>query len=114
MPFSLGNMTAHLLKVFKEVNLMDLTSDLSIGQVVKSRAGRDKGRVFLVLEILDDKHVLVVDGDLRRLEKPKKKKVKHLTVYNTVLEELKQKLDSNIEINNAYIRRLLEPFNESV
>lgn len=114
MPFSLGNMTAHLLKVFKEVNLMDLTSDLSIGQVVKSRAGRDKGRVFLVLEILDDKHVLVVDGDLRRLEKPKKKKVKHLTVYNTVLEELEQKLDSNIEINNAYIRRLLEPFNESV
>ncbi len=74
MPFSLGNMTAHLLKVFKEVNLMDLTSDLSIGQVVKSRAGRDKGRVFLVLEILDDKHVLVVDGDLRRLEKPKKKR----------------------------------------
>lgn len=114
MPFSLGNMTAHLLKVFKEVNLMDLTSDLSIGQVVKSRAGRDKGRVFLVLEILDDKHVLVVDGDLRRLEKPKKKNVKHLMVYNTVLEELKQKLDSNIEINNAYIRRLLEPFNESV
>lgn len=93
---------------------MDLTSDLSIGQVVKSRAGRDKGRVFLVLEILDDKHVLVVDGDLRRLEKPKKKNVKHLMVYNTVLEELKQKLDSNIEINNAYIRRLLEPFNESV
>ncbi|GFN36909.1 KOW domain-containing RNA-binding protein [Tepidimicrobium xylanilyticum] len=92
---------------------MDSTSDITIGQVVKSRAGRDKGRVFLVLEILDDKHVLVVDGDLRKLDKPKKKKVKHLTVYNTVLTELKDKLDNNIKINNAYIRRLLEPFNKS-
>jgi LSU ribosomal protein L14E len=32
---------------------MDSTDDLSIGQVVKSRAGRDKGRIFVVLDIID-------------------------------------------------------------
>ena len=66
---------------------MDSTRDITVGQVVKSRAGRDAGNVFLVLEIVDDKHVLIVDGDKRPLEKPKKKKIKHLMVYNTVLPD---------------------------
>ncbi len=93
---------------------MDLTNDLEIGQVVRSKAGRDKGKVFLVLKILDDKHVLVVDGDMRRIENPKKKKVKHLVVYNTVLRDFQSRLESKLEVNNAYIRKLLEPFKESV
>lgn len=90
---------------------MDSSSDITIGQVVKSKAGRDKGRVFLVLKIIDDKHVLIVNGDLRKLDNPKQKKVKHLDVYNTVVPELKYKLDNKIKLNNAFIRKILEPFN---
>lgn len=93
---------------------MDLTNDIAIGQVVKSRAGRDEGNIFLVLKVLDDKHVLIVDGDVRKLDKPKKKKIKHLIVYNTVLPELKYRLDNNLELNDAYIRKLLEPFKSNV
>lgn len=92
---------------------MDSTSDITIGQVVKSKAGRDKGRIFLVVDILDKDHLYLVDGDLRKLDNPKKKKTKHLIVYNTVLPELKYKLDNQIKINNAFIRKLLEPFNKS-
>jgi ribosomal protein L14E/L6E/L27E len=92
---------------------MDSTSGVTVGQVVKSRAGRDKGRIFLVLDIIDDDHVTIVDGDLRKLDNPKKKKIKHLIVYNTVLPELKYKLDNKMKINNAHIRKLLEPLNES-
>ena len=92
---------------------MDSTSDITIGQVVKSKAGRDKGRIFLVLDIVDNDHLYLVDGDLRKLDNPKKKKVKHLIIYNTVLSELKYKLDNQIKINNAFIRKLLEPFNKS-
>lgn len=92
---------------------MDLSDDIAIGQVVKSRAGRDKGRVFLILDIIDHQNVLIVDGDLRKLDNPKQKKLKHLIIYNTVLPELKYKLENKIKINNAYIRKLLEPFNKS-
>ncbi len=92
---------------------MDSTKDIVIGQVVKSRAGRDKGNIFLVLEILDHEYVSIVDGDIRKLDNPKKKKTKHLTVYNTVLKELEYKQNNNLKINNAYIRKLLEPFNKS-
>ena len=92
---------------------MDLSESISIGQVVKSKAGRDKGRIFLVYKVIDNQNVLIVDGDLRKLDNPKKKKIKHLIIYNTILPELEVKLASKIKINNAYIRKLLEPFNKS-
>lgn len=91
---------------------MDSTSDIAIGQVVKSRAGRDKGNIFLVLDIIDDKHIYIVDGDIRKLDNPKKKKMSHVIVYNTVFPELKEKMENGTKINNAYIRKLLEPFNK--
>jgi ribosomal protein L14E/L6E/L27E len=93
---------------------LELTTDLKIGQIVKSKAGRDKGRVFLICQILDEKHVLLCDGDLRKIESPKKKKVKHLMIYNTVLTEFAEKLQSNKKLDDAYIRRLLEPYSDSV
>lgn len=90
---------------------MDSTDDITIGQVVKSRAGRDKGRMFLILDIIDEQNVLIVDGDLRKLDNPKKKKIKHLIIYKTLLTEVKFKLENKVKLNNAYIRKLLEPFN---
>ena len=91
---------------------MDSTSDIAVGQVVKSKAGRDKGRIFLVINIVDKDKVSIIDGDLRKLDSPKLKKIKHLDVYNTVVPELKYKLDNKIKVNNAFIRKILEPFNQ--
>lgn len=89
---------------------MDTTAGLQKGQVVKSKAGRDKSRVFVIVDIIDDSFVLIADGDLRKLSSPKKKKIKHLVIYNTVLEEFANMLKSNEKINDATVRKLLEPF----
>jgi len=48
------------------------------GSIVISKAGRDEGRTFLVIESLDEEYVLISDGDTRKMEKPKKKKRRHL------------------------------------
>jgi len=93
---------------------LELTTDLKIGQIVKSKAGRDKGRIFIVCQIIDEQHALVCDGDLRKLNSPKKKKVKHLVIYNTVLTEFTNMLQSNKNLEDAYIRKLLKPYNENV
>ena len=74
---------------------MDFTDRLTVGQVVKSRAGRDNGKIFLILEVIDEQYVHIVDGDLRKLNNPKKKKVKHLTIYNTVIIGFQEKLNDN-------------------
>ncbi len=89
---------------------MDLEKGIQVGQVVKSKSGRDKGRVFLVYEILNEDYVLIVDGDLRKVDKPKKKKIKHLSFYNKVLPEINYRKDNNFSVKNAYIRKLLEPY----
>ena len=93
---------------------MDSSEEIAIGQVVKSRAGRDKGRVFFIYDIIDSHNFMIVDGDIRKLNNPKQKKLKHLIVYNKVVSELEdKKIDSKVKINDAYIRKLLEPFSKS-
>jgi len=96
------------------VKTVETTSDVQVGQVVRSKAGRDKGTAFVVINVIDDKYISITDGDFRKLDNPKKKKIRHLIVYKTVLEELKDKLLNSEKINNAYIRRLLEPFNKEI
>lgn len=49
------------------------------GRVVIVTQGHDKGCWCAVLSVLDEQNVLLCDGRLRTLEKPKKKRVKHLT-----------------------------------
>ncbi len=93
---------------------MDFTDRLTVGQVVKSRAGRDNGKIFLILEVIDEQYVHIVDGDLRKLNNPKKKKVKHLTIYNTVIKDFQEKLNDTVGVNDAFVRRVLEPFKESI
>lgn len=93
---------------------MELTTDLKVGQIVKSKAGRDKGRIFIVCQVLDEQHVLVCDGDLRKLSSPKKKKMIHLAIYNTVLTEFADKLQSMENLDDAYVRKLLEPYKKNV
>lgn len=58
-----------------------------LGSVVLSLCGRDKGRMLVVVGIIDDSYVYVADGRLRRVESPKRKKIKHIKpVGNAVLD----------------------------
>jgi ribosomal protein L14E/L6E/L27E len=74
---------------------------------VISRAGRDTGKKFVVIRMIDNFFVEVSDGDLRRIEKPKKKKIKHLNSTNDRVESLEEKLKSGVRITNAEIRKAL-------
>jgi len=75
--------------------------------VVYSKAGRDAGRRFIVIGIIDSVYVFIADGDLRKVEKPKKKKLKHLNLTNTVIEHIAQKLKSGAKVGNSEIRKAL-------
>ena len=46
-------------------------------QIVRSRSGHDKDQLFLVLAV-DGSFVLLADGKRRRVERPKRKNVKHV------------------------------------
>ena len=62
------------------------------GDVVRSLAGRDRGRAFVILKILDADYVLIADGRLRTLNRPKKKKRRHLLKASETRMELSDHL----------------------
>ncbi len=77
------------------------------GYLVRSVAGRDKKKIFLVIEVLKDNTLLLVDGGARKLEAPKKKKAKHVRFFSENQSRLKDKLFSGEKITNAEIRRAI-------
>ena len=77
---------------------------IEIGRIVLSAAGRDKGRFFMILDIIDEQYVYVVDGDLRTLVRPKKKKLRHLKLCGEVLEGIAAKLKAGSKVFDAEIR----------
>lgn len=85
--------------------IVDMTS-LKKGQIVRSLAGRDKGQILVVVDHFDDSHVLVVDGKRRRLDKPKKKKAKHLQDYKTIIDEMEM-------VNDCRIRKIIQSFEKN-
>ncbi|QXM07333.1 KOW domain-containing RNA-binding protein [Crassaminicella indica] len=89
----------------KKVNT---THEITVGQIVKSKAGRDKDRAFIVIGIVDEQYVLIADGDLRKIDKAKKKKVKHLQKYNIISNEVKKRIENDEKISNLFLRRELE------
>ncbi len=83
------------------------------GLVVCSKAGRDSGRYFIVLEILSPEYVLIADGQKHRLAHPKKKKVKHLKLTEDVLESIGRKLTEKRQVFDSEVRSALRTYNES-
>lgn len=82
-----------------------------IGSVVFSRAGRDKGNFFMVSEIVDDVMIMLVDGDMRPLSKPKLKKVKHIKNTGDVLVGIADKLVKGTKVYDAEVFSALRRYN---
>lgn len=84
-----------------------MTNTVKLGSVVISTAGRDSGRSFMVVGILDNTYVYIADGNLRRLAKPKKKKLKHVALTPHMLEGIGNKLEEGKKVFDAEIRSAL-------
>lgn len=78
-----------------------------IGRVASSKAGRDKGRTFLILGAADEACVWIADGRLRKAERPKKKKRMHLRMQPVYAEEIRAILLSGKIPSDAEIRKAL-------
>ena len=86
---------------------MNGRNSLQVGQVVRALAGRDKDRLFVVVEVLDDDYVRIADGAKRKIEAPKRKKSKHLQKYDLIIESISEKLVQGKGPENSLIRREL-------
>ena len=77
-----------------------------LGQLFISLAGRDKDLICTVVGIPEDEgYVLIADGKVRKVENPKKKKLKHLKPIDH--ERL-----SEDKLTNRFIREVINEYRE--
>lgn len=79
---------------------------MNIGDIVISTAGRDAGKYFVVVGIAEGQYRLVCDGKLRKISKPKKKKIKHLKFFCSG-GDLQTILTVNRPVSDKFIRSVL-------
>ena len=85
--------------------------EVTRSDIVRSTAGRDKGKLFFVLDT-DGEFLLLADGKTRRLENPKRKKRKHTEFVERTDCRVAEKLRSEEKITNVELRRTLAVFDE--
>ena len=83
------------------------------GQLVTSRAGRDTGRAYLVVGVRPDGRVLVADGRLRRIARPKAKNPRHLWVHDRFAPGVAERLQRGEGVSDAEIAQALDRLVES-
>ena len=86
-----------------------MNMDIARSDIVKSTAGRDKGKAFFVLEVEGD-FLLLADGKTRKLERPKRKKRKHTAFLARCDCRTAEKIRGGEKLTNSELRRTLAQF----
>lgn len=74
--------------------------------LIVSKAGRDKGQLFYVIDT-DEQYVYLVDGKSRKLEKPKRKKRKHVEQVPRTESRIAEKIRNGEKVLNSELRKEL-------
>ena len=85
--------------------------DISKSDIIESLAGRDKGKYFYVMDV-EDNYVLIADGKGRKLENPKRKKLKHVRRVSRTETRVAMKILSGDNVLNSELRRDLATFGQ--
>jgi ribosomal protein L14E/L6E/L27E len=76
--------------------------------VVLSKSGRDRGKAFVVVRVINERYLSLSDGDLRKIENPKKKNIRHLQVTSIPAEEVLDCLHKGEIPANHVIKKIFD------
>lgn len=83
--------------------------DIDLSNIVKSTAGRDSGRLFFVIAA-DTEFLYLADGKLRKIERPKSKKMKHAKFIAAANSRIAERIKTGEKVTNSELRRALAEF----
>ena len=87
--------------------------EIAKSNIVRSDAGRDQGKLFIVLAVQGD-YLLLADGKSRKVESPKRKKRKHVLFVAVDETRVSQKIINEEKVTNSELRRTLAAYREEV
>ena len=79
--------------------------------LIVSKAGRDKGQLVYVIDT-DEQYVYLADGKSRKLEKPKRKKRKHVEQVPRTESRIAEKIRNGEKVLNSELRKELASFGQ--
>ena len=79
-------------------------SDIQIADVVIATAGREKGKLFYVLDV-DEQYLILGNGKDRTLEQPKRKARRHVQKVLRSETRVAEKLRQGDKVLNSELRR---------
>lgn len=79
--------------------------EYKVGQKVRSIAGRDNGKLYIILRT-EGIYAYLADGNSRKLDNPKKKKFKHIQGSYDVSDDIVEMIN-NSTLENHMIRKFL-------
>ncbi|GGD03285.1 hypothetical protein GCM10007216_37470 [Thalassobacillus devorans] len=81
-----------------------------IGQVVRIVQGREAEQYMVVIDLLDDRFVLLADGEKRKFDRPKKKNLQHVELMDFVSPEVQNSLLETGRVTNGKLRFAVTKF----
>ena len=85
--------------------------EIAKSNIVRSDAGRDKGKLFYVLDTQGE-YLLLADGKSRKVESPKRKKRRHVLFVAAEENRLSGKIKGEEKITNSELRKALAAYRE--
>jgi len=83
--------------------------DIELSDIVISINGRDKGKPFFVVG-KEDLYALLCDGKSRKVDKPKRKKLKHIRFESKRECRTAVKIKNGDRITNSELRKALAEY----
>ena len=76
------------------------------GQLVYSKAGHDKEKIYVIIK-RENEYLYLADGEIRKKDNPKKKKIKHIQPTNYIDEDISKKIAGN-NITDEELKRVIK------
>ena len=87
--------------------------EISKSDIIVSTAGRDRGKLFYVIGT-EGVYVLIANGKERKLEHPKRKKLKHVQKVTRPESRVARKIANGDKVLNSELRRDLADLRENL
>lgn len=90
-----------------------MRDEIILGQIVISNAGHDRDSHLVVIGHEGENFVFVADGRLRTVEKPKRKKLRHVLRTDIYSPKISKKILQGMPVTNAELRKIIAEFKQS-
>ncbi|MBB6455164.1 ribosomal protein L14E/L6E/L27E [Salirhabdus euzebyi] len=90
--------------------MSETDSSPRIGQIVRIVQGREFGQFAIIIDIVNERLVLLADGEKRKFDKPKLKNLQHIELCEYVSPEVRSSLLETGRVTNGKLRFALSKF----